>query len=95
VKLAAAKLDVVFCLIAGKRVGISDDIGRCAAAQEIMYFQLGNDRSEIFSTKPGLFADFVQLRRLAQSSEKLKHSSPNAVLRGLESVIPPFGKTHP
>jgi len=36
VKLAAAKPDVVFCPIAGKRVGISDDIGRRAAAQEIM-----------------------------------------------------------
>jgi hypothetical protein len=36
VKLAAAKLDAVLCLIAGKRVSISDDIGRRAAAQEII-----------------------------------------------------------
>ena len=94
-KLATAKLDKVFCLIAGKRIGISDDIRRRAAAQEIMDFQLRNERSEIFYGKAGLFANFVQVRRPARSGKKLKHGSPHAILRGLESVIPPIAKADP
>jgi hypothetical protein len=36
VKPVAAKLYAVLCLIAGKRVGISDDVGRRVAAQKIV-----------------------------------------------------------
>ena len=60
-----------------------------------MDFQLRNERSEIFYGKAGLFANFVQVRRPARSGKKLKHRSPDAVLRGLQSVIPSFRETNP
>ena len=95
VNLAAAKLNAVFCPIAGKRVGVENNVGRRVAAQQIVRLQLGNERSQVFRGEASLFADFMQVQRPARSRKKLKHCSPHAVLRRLQSVIPSFGKTDP
>ena len=92
-KLAAAKLYAVFCLLPGERVSIKDDVCRRVAAQEITRLQLANEHSKIFYREAGLFANFSQMRRPAETCKKLKNHSPHAVLLWLKGLIPFLGET--
>jgi hypothetical protein len=70
-------------------------IRRWPAIAAWLRLQLGNERSKIFYAEPGLFANFVLMRRPAEACKKLKNRSPHSILFWLKSLIPFFGETEP
>jgi len=93
VKLAAAEVYAVFCLLPGEWVRIKDDVCRRVAAQEVTRLQLGNEHSKIFYREAGLFANFPEMRGPAEACKKLKNRSPHAVLFWRKGLIPFLGET--